>query len=89
MMRTLLLGAVKAYRLLFAWLPPSCRYYPSCSGYAVEALQMHGALAGSYLAVRRICRCVPWCDGGDDPVPLEKPRLFTHLLSPFSQKNNT
>ncbi|HYF18994.1 MAG TPA: membrane protein insertion efficiency factor YidD, partial [Ramlibacter sp.] len=50
--------------------------------------QRHGALAGSYLAARRIVRCGPWCQAGEDPVPLEKPRLFTHFTS-FPHKNNT
>lgn len=87
MMRRLLVLLVRAYQLtLGAWLPSSCRSHPSCSGYAVEAVQRHGALAGSYLAARRIVRCGPWCAGGDDPVPLEKPRLFTHL-TPTSKNN--
>ncbi len=47
----------------------SCRFYPSCSHYGVEALQKHGALKGSWLTVKRICRCHPWNPGGVDPVP--------------------
>lgn len=47
-----------------------CRYYPSCSAYALEAVETHGSLHGSYLAARRICRCHPWSAGGVDPVPL-------------------
>jgi len=46
-----------------------CRYTPSCSAYALEAIRTHGALAGSWLAVKRICRCHPWSDCGPDPVP--------------------
>lgn len=49
--------------------PPSCRFTPTCSQYAVEALQKHGALKGTYLAVRRILRCHPWGGSGYDPVP--------------------
>lgn len=88
MMRRVLVLLVRAYQLtLGAWLPPSCRFSPSCSRYAIQALQRHGALAGSYLAAHRIVRCGPWCEGGEDPVPLEKPRLFTHLTT--ISKNNS
>ncbi len=69
--RRVLVGLVKAYRLLLsAWLGSSCRFTPTCSAYALEALERHGAAAGSYLALRRIARCHPWCAAGDDPVPL-------------------
>ncbi|HKR52487.1 MAG TPA: membrane protein insertion efficiency factor YidD [Pseudonocardiaceae bacterium] len=50
-------------------LPPSCRFSPTCSAYAVEALTVHGALWGSWLAARRLLRCGPWHPGGMDPVP--------------------
>ena len=50
-------------------LPPSCRYQPSCSAYAIEALQRHGALAGTALTTGRLLRCHPWCAGGHDAVP--------------------
>ena len=49
--------------------PPSCRFYPSCSQYAVEAIQKHGAIKGSYLAIRRLSKCHPFHHGGHDPVP--------------------
>lgn len=49
--------------------PPSCRFYPSCSAYAIEAMTEHGALRGSWLAARRLLRCGPWHPGGVDPVP--------------------
>jgi putative membrane protein insertion efficiency factor len=49
--------------------PPVCRFYPTCSGYAVEALQVHGALRGSWLTLRRLIKCAPWHPGGIDPVP--------------------
>ena len=48
---------------------PSCRFVPTCSGYAVEAVQRHGALRGSWLTLRRLLRCHPFCEGGFDPVP--------------------
>ena len=79
--RRLLVGAVRAYRLLLSpWLGNACRFEPTCSVYAIGALERHGALAGSALAIGRIGRCHPWCDGGLDPVPAEPPRLFRHLL---------
>lgn len=53
---------------------PCCRFTPTCSEYAVEALKKHGALAGSFLAVRRITRCNPLCKGGYDPVPEKRAR---------------
>ncbi|WP_077002432.1 membrane protein insertion efficiency factor YidD [Variovorax sp. KK3] len=69
-MKTLLIGLVKAYRLLLSpWLGQSCRFEPTCSVYAIEALDVHGAAAGSYLTLRRLVRCQPWCKGGHDPVP--------------------
>ena len=65
-----LVGAVKAYqRLVSPLLPPSCRFYPSCSAYAVGALERHGAVKGSWLTVRRLARCHPFHPGGVDPVP--------------------
>jgi hypothetical protein len=80
--RRLLIGLVQAYRyLLKPWLGNVCRFEPSCSAYALGALQKHGAAAGAYLAARRILRCHPWCDGGCDPVPEMPPPLFTRLLS--------
>ena len=69
-MRTVLVLLVRGYQVsLGPLLPASCRYYPSCSAYAIEALQKHGALRGSWLAARRIVRCNPFRPGGFDPVP--------------------
>lgn len=69
------MGAVRAYRLLLSpWLGAQCRFEPTCSVYALQALERHGALHGSYLTLRRIGRCQPWCTGGCDPVPGTPPR---------------
>jgi len=66
----ILLGLVKAYRLLLSpWLGNGCHFEPTCSAYALQALEQHGAAKGSYLTLKRISRCHPWCDGGSDPVP--------------------
>lgn len=72
----LLSGLVHAYRLLFKpWIGNVCRFEPSCSAYALTALERHGALRGSALAGWRLLRCHPWCEGGHDPVP-ERPFHF-------------
>ena len=78
--RRVLIAGVKAYRLL---LKPSlgnaCRFEPTCSQYALTALERHGAVAGATLATWRILRCHPWCDGGCDEVPERLPGLFGRL----------
>jgi putative membrane protein insertion efficiency factor len=66
-------GAIRAYQLLISpAFPPSCRYYPSCSHYAAQAVELHGPWRGSLLAARRLLRCHPWGGSGYDPVP-DKP----------------
>ena len=71
MMQALLIGLVKGYRMFLSpW----------------QALQNHGAAAGSYLTITRLARCHPWCEGGSDPVPAEKPRLFSRLISTPTEK---
>jgi uncharacterized protein len=86
--QTVLIGLVRAYRLLLSpWLGSACRFTPTCSAYALDALTQHGAAGGSYLTLGRLVRCHPWCDGGIDNVPtqLHAPRLFSRLLgSPAS-----
>ena len=69
-MKYLLLALLKAYRYAISpMLGSNCRFVPSCSQYAIEALERHGALRGSWLSVRRVMRCHPWFHGGHDPVP--------------------
>ena len=70
MLRQGLIAMVRLYRLAISpWTPAACRFSPSCSGYAIEALVEHGALRGSWLALLRITRCHPWGGFGADPVP--------------------
>ena len=67
---SLFVGILRGYQLLISpMLGPRCRFYPSCSNYAIEALRVHGAARGSWLAARRVGRCHPWNAGGLDPVP--------------------
>ena len=69
-MKRLLLALLGFYRYAISpMLGRNCRFYPSCSAYAAEAVERHGALRGSWLAARRICRCHPFHPGGYDPVP--------------------
>ena len=81
MMQRLLIALVRFYRFAFSpWLGSSCRFEPTCSAYALQALSRHGAAAGSVLVVARLARCHPWCAGGHDPVPAHPPRPFSALL---------
>ncbi len=66
----LLIGLARAWQLSFSLvLPPSCRFTPSCSAYAIEAVRTHGAARGGWLTLRRLLRCHPWGSMGHDPVP--------------------
>lgn len=72
-MKKLLLAVIRFYRRhISPHLPPMCRYYPTCSCYAIEAIEIHGAFKGSLMAVWRILRCNPFSAGGYDPVPPKK-----------------
>ena len=73
-MKSLLLLLLRAYKLgISPLLGQNCRFYPSCSDYAAEAIREHGAVKGSVLAARRLCKCHPWHPGGLDPVPKKSP----------------
>ena len=82
--QNVLISLVKAYRLLISpSLGSNCRFEPSCSAYSLQALGQHGAVTGSYLTLRRVARCHPWCDGGHDPVPPPRSAcFFSRLLKP-------
>ena len=68
-MRRLVLAVIDLYRRFVSpWLPPSCRFVPSCSLYAYEAVEKHGVLKGVWLALRRLARCHPFVEGGFDPL---------------------
>ncbi|MEK6758568.1 MAG: membrane protein insertion efficiency factor YidD [Deltaproteobacteria bacterium] len=83
MLRIPLMLLIRVYRLLISpILPPSCRFYPSCSEYAHEAIENHGALAGIFLSAKRISRCHPYSAGGFDPVPKD-----SFIKSSQQQKN--
>jgi putative membrane protein insertion efficiency factor len=80
--RRVVMALVRGYQLaLSPWLGNQCRFEPTCSAYTMQALERHGALAGSYLGLARIARCQPWCQGGCDPVPAVAPRLVPRFLS--------
>ena len=82
MMQRVLIALVKTYRLLLSpWVGSACRFEPTCSAYSLQALQTHGAARGSYLTLRRLVRCHPWCAGGHDPVPQADPQFLSKLTS--------
>lgn len=77
--RLMLLGAIRLYRLLSAGLAPRCKYYPSCSSYAEEAVGVHGAVRGGLLGVWRLLRCNPFSSGGVDHVP-QRRRVYESVI---------
>jgi uncharacterized protein len=73
-MRRIAILLIRGYQLLLSpWLGNHCRYHPTCSKYAIEAIERHGAVRGLWLALRRIGRCHPWGGAGHDPVPPRRP----------------
>ncbi|WP_125702977.1 membrane protein insertion efficiency factor YidD [Lacticaseibacillus daqingensis] len=83
-MRRILVGVVWVYqRFISPLLPPSCRYYPTCSTYMIQALTKHGAIKGTVMGIARILRCNPFVRGGLDPVP----DFFTVRRNPHPEKN--
>jgi hypothetical protein len=80
-MKTLLLLLLRGYKLAVSpFIGQNCRFYPSCSDYAAEAIRVHGTAKGSLLAARRLCRCHPWHPGGVDPVPGRAQGHGTHHI---------
>ena len=78
--RAILLGAITLYRLtLSGWLGGQCRFHPTCSRYAEEAIRTHGAIKGSILAAERVLRCNPFGRGGLDPVPRPRASVTAHV----------
>lgn len=78
-MRTVLILMIRAYQYVFSpWVGQHCRFYPSCSSYAVTALERFGSWRGLILAIRRLGRCHPWHPGGVDPVPDKQPHCRHH-----------
>jgi hypothetical protein len=70
MLKTLLIGLLRVYQVAISpFIPPACRFYPTCSHYAAQAIERRGVLPGLWLAARRLLRCHPWHPGGYDPVP--------------------
>ena len=78
---------VRGWRVLSRHLPPRCRFHPSCSAYALEALEVHGAGRGTWMAVRRVGRCNPWHPGGLDPVPPPKAPKTTSSTTPTNVRS--
>jgi len=88
MIRAVLIAVVRFYRLMLSpWLGSGCRFEPTCSAYALQALQQHGASRGSYLTLKRLARCHPWCAGGHDPVP-DAPLFSSLTLSHPGKKTS-
>ena len=89
-MKMLLVWILRGYQILLSpMLGQRCRFYPTCSNYAIEALRTHGAARGSLLAARRVCRCHPWNEGGLDPVPPKLNEGGPDPVPPKHDKNSS
>ena len=87
--RRALVALVHVYRMLLSpWIGSSCRFDPSCSMYALQALEQHGATVGTYMTMTRLARCHPFCEGGHDPVPNCAPALFGRFFSTSIDKTS-
>jgi putative membrane protein insertion efficiency factor len=74
-MKQVFTALIRGYQMMISpWLPKSCRFYPTCSDYAIEALNQYGMMRGLWLSLKRMCRCHPWNPGGVDPVPGDRGR---------------
>jgi uncharacterized protein len=90
LLRAVLIGLVRTYQLVLRpVLGSNCRFTPSCSDYALEAIREYGAVRGGYLATRRILRCNPWRPGGDDPVPPHDACDHDHGTPPGDPRHST
>ena len=87
LLRNLAVLPIRLYqRFLSPLKPPTCRFHPTCSSYAVEALQVHGAARGSWLTMRRLLKCAPWHPGGIDLVPARRPHRACRRQRHFSEE---
>lgn len=81
-MKQILIVLIKGYQIAFSsFFGQQCRFTPSCSHYAIESLQIHGVFKGFWLTLKRLSRCHPWHDGGDDPVPSAAPESGCNICS--------
>ncbi|MDT0692660.1 membrane protein insertion efficiency factor YidD [Staphylococcus chromogenes] len=79
-MKRLFIAPIRFYQKFISPLtPPSCRFYPTCSNYTIEAIQVHGAIKGTWLGIKRISKCHPLHKGGFDPVPLKRKQTLKRL----------